>query len=240
MSAPSSGTRTFHMIEAVADRLEGAPRQLRRRWSDEFKARAVAEALEQARASRRSLIGSHSPVAALWLASCSLRRSEGSTEPARCQVVAASAGEAVIEIVIGDVIVRARADVSEAHLQRVIRAVRRHDPIGVKVFLASHPVDFRKGRTACCRWCGMPAMIRSTARFTSSGPKRAQRPTFCIPFLVFRPLPILDPAVRDKGAGLAVQTRQEFDPVSTRMSVQICAANCRIGCSIKATAPPWR
>nr|WP_244561511.1 transposase [Ensifer aridi] len=34
------------MIEAVAARLEGAPRQLRRRWSDEFKARAVAEALE--------------------------------------------------------------------------------------------------------------------------------------------------------------------------------------------------
>jgi transposase len=46
MSAPSSGTRTFHMIEAVAKRLEGAPRQLRRRWSDEFKARAVAEAFE--------------------------------------------------------------------------------------------------------------------------------------------------------------------------------------------------
>lgn len=34
------------MIEAVAERLEGAPRQLRRRWSDEFKAQAVAEALE--------------------------------------------------------------------------------------------------------------------------------------------------------------------------------------------------
>ncbi|MGY4157934.1 transposase-like protein [Bradyrhizobium sp. USDA 4461] len=32
------------MIEAVADRLEGAPRQLRRRWSDEFKAQM--EALE--------------------------------------------------------------------------------------------------------------------------------------------------------------------------------------------------
>lgn len=46
MSEPSSGTRTFHMIEAVADRLEGAPRQLRRRWSDEFKAQVVAEALE--------------------------------------------------------------------------------------------------------------------------------------------------------------------------------------------------
>ncbi|MEY9697680.1 transposase [Bradyrhizobium diazoefficiens] len=34
------------MIEAVADRLDGAPRQLRRRWSDEFKAQIVVEALE--------------------------------------------------------------------------------------------------------------------------------------------------------------------------------------------------
>jgi transposase len=46
MSAPSSGTRNFHMIEAVAERLEGAPRQFRRRWSDDFKARAMAEAME--------------------------------------------------------------------------------------------------------------------------------------------------------------------------------------------------
>lgn len=46
MSAPSSGTRNFHMIEAVPERLEGAPRQFRRRWSDDFKARAVAEAME--------------------------------------------------------------------------------------------------------------------------------------------------------------------------------------------------
>ena len=44
MSAPMSGT--FQMIEAVAERLEGAPRQLRRRWSGEFKAQVVAEALE--------------------------------------------------------------------------------------------------------------------------------------------------------------------------------------------------
>ncbi|WP_430699291.1 transposase [Mesorhizobium humile] len=34
------------MIEAVAERLEGAPRRLRRRWSNEFKAQEVAEALE--------------------------------------------------------------------------------------------------------------------------------------------------------------------------------------------------
>ncbi|PYE84190.1 transposase [Phyllobacterium leguminum] len=34
------------MTEAVADRLEGAPQQPRRRWSDAFKAQIVAEALE--------------------------------------------------------------------------------------------------------------------------------------------------------------------------------------------------
>jgi transposase len=33
-------------------------------------------------------------------------------------------GDAVVEIVIGEVIVRAGADVSEAHLSRVMRAVR--------------------------------------------------------------------------------------------------------------------
>ncbi|WP_080662424.1 transposase [Sinorhizobium meliloti] len=78
MSAPSSGTRTFHMIEAVADRLDGAPRQLRRRWSDEFKARAVAEALEPGASVGDCASAGHSPAAALRLASCGLRRSAGS------------------------------------------------------------------------------------------------------------------------------------------------------------------
>lgn len=34
------------MIEAVAERLKGAPRQLRRRWSEAFKAQVIAEAPE--------------------------------------------------------------------------------------------------------------------------------------------------------------------------------------------------
>nr|WP_221971744.1 transposase [Rhizobium leguminosarum] len=34
------------IIEAVPERLEGAPRLFRRRWSDDFKARAVAEVME--------------------------------------------------------------------------------------------------------------------------------------------------------------------------------------------------
>lgn len=125
MSAPSSGTRTFHMIEAVADRFEGAPRQLRRRWSDEFKARAVAEALEPGASvsaiARRLDI--HPSQLFGWRRSA-LGPRKGSTEPRRCEAATASAGDAVIEVLIGDVIVRACADADEAHLQRVIRAVR--------------------------------------------------------------------------------------------------------------------
>ncbi|NTF53052.1 transposase [Agrobacterium rhizogenes] len=34
------------MIEAVAGPVEGAPRQVRRQWSDEFKAQAVAETMQ--------------------------------------------------------------------------------------------------------------------------------------------------------------------------------------------------
>ena len=125
MSAPSSGTRTFHMIEAVADRFEGSPRQLRRRWSDEFKARAVAEALEPGASvsaiARRLDI--HPSQLFSWRRSV-LGPREGNTEPRRREAGTASAGDAVIEVLIGDVIVRARADADEAHLQRVIRAVR--------------------------------------------------------------------------------------------------------------------
>ncbi|WP_138289708.1 transposase [Peteryoungia desertarenae] len=113
------------MIEAVADRFEGAPRQLRRRWSDDFKARAVAEALEpgssvsaiarrldihpsQLFSWRRAALGPH-------------KKSIGSSGH---QAVTPSAGVAIIEVLIGDVVVRAPVDADEAHLQRVIRAVR--------------------------------------------------------------------------------------------------------------------
>ncbi|MCZ4088687.1 transposase [Sinorhizobium psoraleae] len=90
------------MIEAVADRLEGAPRQLRRRRSDEFEARAVAEALEQGAGvsaiARR--LGIHPSQLFGWRRAV-LDARQVSTEPARCQIAAASTGEAVIEVVIG-------------------------------------------------------------------------------------------------------------------------------------------
>ena len=125
MSAPSSETRTFHMIEAVAERFEGAPRQLRRRWSDEFKAQIVAEALEPG-ASVSGIahrIGIHPSQLFAWRRDARAERTYLS-RPSRREAAVAGMADAVIEIAIGQVVVRAGVDVDEAHLQRVIRAVR--------------------------------------------------------------------------------------------------------------------
>ena len=126
MSAPSSGTRNFHMIEAVPERIEGAPRQFRRRWSDEFKERAVAEALEPG-ASVSAIahrIGIHPSQLFGWRRDARAGQRSFSQDPA-VQAEAGSVGaRAVIELVIGDIVVRAGADIDEAHLRCVIRAVR--------------------------------------------------------------------------------------------------------------------
>jgi transposase len=113
------------MIEAVADRFEGAPRQLRRRWSDEFKAQAVTEALEPGASvsaiARR--IGIHPSQLFAWRRDARAERHDRSRHSS-CEGMVASVAGAVIEIAIGDVVVRAGVDVDEAHLQRVIRVVR--------------------------------------------------------------------------------------------------------------------
>lgn len=101
MSAPSSETRTFHMIEAVAERLEGAPRQLRRRWSDEFKAQVAAEALEPGASvsaiARR--IGIHPSQLFAWRRDARAERTYPS-QLSSCE--AAMACMSVIEIAIGE------------------------------------------------------------------------------------------------------------------------------------------
>jgi transposase len=113
------------MIEAVAERLEGAPRQVRRRWSDGFKAEVVAEASEPGASisaiARR--VGIHPSQLFTW------RRKALETRQGALQLVDAGpatgpTGRGTIEVVIGDVVVRADADVDALHLQRVIRAVR--------------------------------------------------------------------------------------------------------------------
>ncbi|HCL66765.1 MAG TPA: IS66 family insertion sequence hypothetical protein [Rhizobium sp.] len=126
MSRPAASLGLMRMIEAVPDRLDGSPRQLRRFWSDEFKATAVEQACQpgvnmsaiarqigilpsQLYRWRRELLASEEPEQAA---------------PAVKPQSAAPGPDSVVEIVIGGIVVRAGQHVEESHLQRVIRAVR--------------------------------------------------------------------------------------------------------------------
>jgi len=126
MSAPMSEHRTFHMIEAVAGPLEGAPRQVRR-WSEAFKAQAVADAMEPGASvsaiARR--IGVDPSQLFTWRRNARLK---AAAVPATAREVPLAAETTsrypTVDIVIGDAVIRARSDVDEAHLARVVRAVR--------------------------------------------------------------------------------------------------------------------
>jgi transposase len=105
------------LVEAAIERFDGAPVGERRRWSDEFKAQAVAAALEpgvnvSALARRLGI----SPSQLFGWRKAFLRR-QGANAPA---------GEpaATVEIVVGEVTIRVGADVSEEALRRILRAVR--------------------------------------------------------------------------------------------------------------------
>lgn len=128
MSAPMSDDRSFHVIEAVAERLEGAPQRVRRNWSEAFKTRLIAETLAaganvSAIARREGIAPSqlfgwrrqaiHKGMVAGLNAGCGPHFAEVET-----------AATAMIEIVLDGVVVRASAEVTEDHLRRVIRAVR--------------------------------------------------------------------------------------------------------------------
>ncbi len=126
MSTPTASPRMIHMIEAVTDRLEGSPRQLRRFWSDEFKVEAVEEACRPgvniSAIARR--IGITPSQLYRWRRDL-LNESEpdhvASAESGQRSMIGVSS---VVEVVIGGVVIRAGAEIDEAHLQRVIRAVR--------------------------------------------------------------------------------------------------------------------
>jgi transposase len=118
--------RTFHMIEAVADRLEGAPRQVRR-WSEEFKAQAVADAMQPGASvsaiARR--IGVDPSQLFTWRRNARLKAAAVPATASEVPLAAETTSKyPTVDIVIGDAVIRARAEVDEAHLVRVIRAVR--------------------------------------------------------------------------------------------------------------------
>ncbi|WP_167354113.1 transposase [Sinorhizobium saheli] len=95
------------MIEAVAERLEGAPRQVRRRWSDAFKAQVVAEALEPG--ASVSAIAHRVDIRPSQFFAWRRDARDGRPAPSRhssCETPVRGAAGAVVEVVIGEFVVR--------------------------------------------------------------------------------------------------------------------------------------
>ncbi|MGO4570262.1 transposase [Rhizobium sp. 2YAF20] len=114
------------MIEAVASPLEGAPRQFRR-WSDDFKAQAVAEAMEPGASvsaiARR--IGIDPSQLFTWRRTARLKAAAVNTMAKGDLLSVNPTGNcSTVDITIGDAMIRVDATITEAHLIRLIRAVR--------------------------------------------------------------------------------------------------------------------
>ena len=129
MSAHMSGDRSFQLLEVGPDRLEASPATLRRRWSAEAKARLVQEALDaDANVSAIARRNGLSPAQLFGWRRQAMRsgavQAQGQDDgPVRfARFDAMSAG--MVEIVVGEVVIRVGADVGAEHLVRVMRAVR--------------------------------------------------------------------------------------------------------------------
>jgi transposase len=107
----------LQLVEAFIGPFDGAPVGERRRWSEEFKAKAVSAALEpgvnvSALARRLGI----SPAQLFgWRKAFLNKRNED---------VPAGSPASVIEIAIGEVVIRVSPDLEEATLRRILRAVR--------------------------------------------------------------------------------------------------------------------
>ncbi len=124
MSTPMRRTSTNQFVEVRAERLEGAPVGERRRWSVDFKDRAIVASLEpdvNISALARSL--DISPSQLFGWRRAAVRRA--------AEVAKRTTEEAVadrpkrVEIEVGGAVVRVTADIAEADLRRLLRAVRQ-------------------------------------------------------------------------------------------------------------------
>lgn len=127
MSARVPEDRSFRVVEVVPDGVEPAPVKARRQWSADFKDRLVARALEPG--ANVSAIARDAGIVPSLL--FEWRRHSGRNGRVRSNVrepaphfVEAEAAAPMVEIVIGDIVVRAGTEVGQDHLRRVIRAVR--------------------------------------------------------------------------------------------------------------------
>lgn len=116
-STPMPATGSLRLVEAVIGPIEGAPIGEHRRWSDEFKAQAVAAALEpgvnvSALARRLGL----SPARLFGWRQAFLKKQDAD--------ITAVTEPSLVEIVMGAVTIRVGSNVSKAALRRILRAVR--------------------------------------------------------------------------------------------------------------------
>ena len=126
ISTPMPDDRNCHVIDA----LEARPLRGRRGWSDEAKARLVAETF--APGANVSAIARRAGMAPSqlfgWrrqaLASGAVAAAAEGDPPLSFTRFEA-ARSALVEIVIGDIVVRAGPDVTSDHLAAVLRAVRQ-------------------------------------------------------------------------------------------------------------------
>lgn len=151
MRAPMSGDRTFHVVEAFVEPGDVGVATLRRRWPDEFKERAIAAALESgANVSAVARQMGISPAQLFGWRRKALAKVEASTAPTKpssTEVVTASSMP-VLEIVIGDTVIRVGADIPDQDrvVGRQWRVSLRQAPGDVRVLLApadgrAHPVE---------------------------------------------------------------------------------------------------
>ena len=125
MSRPMRRPNTNQFVEVRAERLEGAPLSERRRWSDDFKSRAVAAAIGpdvNISALARSLEVAPSQLFA-WRRAAAKRALDAT---ARTQDASENAKPQPVEIEISgnSMVVRFAADIAEGDLRRVLRAAR--------------------------------------------------------------------------------------------------------------------
>lgn len=123
MSTPMPRPDTNQFIEVRAERFDGAPVGERRRWSEDFKDRAIAASLEPGTnisALARTLNITPSQLFA-WRRAAA-HRAEKIELQAPAEPRAAKTRR--VEIEIGGAVVRVNADIPEADLRRLLRAVR--------------------------------------------------------------------------------------------------------------------
>ncbi|WP_288142907.1 transposase [Mesorhizobium sp.] len=161
-----SDDRRFHVLEVVPNRLEASPQRPRRRWSAEAKARLIEASLKPG--ANVSAIAREAGLATSQLFGWRRKAiKSGAVTPqqdaARLGFVeVAAAPSSMVEICLGDVVIRAGGDVGQHIWPGLFARFARHDPGRREVLVASHPVDFlEKVPTAFWRWCAMLARTRS-------------------------------------------------------------------------------